>query len=208
MHPFLSSPPLPLTTSLSSRLFSLHCSASGFCLPFTGLSCQHGPGLKELPVFSNSWKVSFKPTRRKTYNCFSLKQNIHQPRRDLFISGLEYHTNFLIAKVSYGFTPWISLKWRSLGKTPFGQMAVTPQLAGVWESKLLAVLLFLSRIFPSAPLPLHRWRCHPPQSPKPGYCPHLQSPHPLLVIPERWACVSLSVLHPPLYQGRKLGKDK
>lgn len=115
---------------------------------------------------------------------------------------------FFISKVLYGFTPQISPKWRSLSKNPFEQMAVTPQMAEVWESKLLVELFFLSRIFSSAPLPHHGWHYHLPQSPKLGNCPNLHIPHSSLVSPKAWAYVSLSLLHPPLYQGGKLGKDK
>lgn len=69
VHPFLSSPPLPLTTS--PPVCSSHPSVLlQACLPFTG---PHGPAGSVGQRDCQCFPVPGKSTKRKSYNCFSLK---------------------------------------------------------------------------------------------------------------------------------------
>ena len=72
VHPFLSSPPLPLTTSPSSLFFSSQCSASGLFAIHRTTRASRACGQRDCQCFP----VPGKSTKRKSYNCFSLKAGL------------------------------------------------------------------------------------------------------------------------------------
>lgn len=106
--PFLMTS-IPRCAPLLSTSTSHHLSLRSALL--TSLFCfrsQRGPWVKEIANVFHSCKVSFKPTKRKIYCCFSLKAGRSSALERPLNPRLGI-SNF-ISKVFYGFTPWMSLK--------------------------------------------------------------------------------------------------
>lgn len=85
----------PLYLSLQSALLtSLFCFRPRQATHRTA-SASRALGQRDCQCFPISWKVSFKPSNRMIYNCFSLKTGHHQLWKDLLIPGLKHQFLYL-----------------------------------------------------------------------------------------------------------------